>query len=71
MYALNEKNEYIVTLLEWYYDDLETIIELDKNSFIFCSLINISASLSGPACNELIIEKIDLRAITKEEIKKN
>jgi hypothetical protein len=70
MYALNEKNEYTVALLEWYYDDLETIIELDKNSFIFCSRININASLSGPACNELIIEKIDLRAITKEEIKK-
>ena len=70
MYALNEKNEYTVALLEWYYDDLETIIELDKNSFIFCSRINIKASLSGPPCNELIIEKIDLRAITKEEIKK-
>ena len=70
MYALNEKNEYTVALLEWYYDDLETIIELDKNSFIFCSRINIEASQSGPACNELIIEKIDLRAITKEEIKK-
>ena len=71
MYSLNEKNEYTVTLLEWYYDDLETIVELDKNSFIFCSRINIKASLSGPPCNELIIEKIDLRAITKEEIKKN
>ena len=54
MYSLNEKNEYIVTLLEWYYDDLETIIELDKNSFIFCSRININASLSGPARNKLV-----------------
>ena len=70
MYALNEKNEYTVALLEWYYDDLETIIELNKNSFIFCSRINIEASQSGPPCNELIIEKSDLSAITKEEIKK-
>ena len=53
-----------------YYEGLETIIELDKNSFIFCSRINHNLTYGGPAHNELIIGKIDLREITEEE-KKN
>ena len=35
IYSLNEKNEYILTLLEDYHKGLKTIIELDKNNFIF------------------------------------
>ena len=35
IYSLNEKNEYILTLLEDYHEGLKTIIELDKNNFIF------------------------------------
>ena len=67
MYSLNEKNEYSITLLEPYHEGLKTIIELDKNSFIFCTEIYCSDSLGGPAHNILIIDKIDLREITKEE----
>ena len=67
MYSLNEKNEYNVTLLEWYHEGLETIIELDKNSFIFCSRINYGDSLGDPAHNELIIDKINLREIRTKE----
>ena len=67
MYSLNEKNEYNVTLLEWYHEGLETIIELDNNSFIFCSRINYGDSLGDPAHNELIIDKINLREITPKE----
>ena len=67
MYSLNEKNEYKVILLEWYHEGLETIIELDKNSFIFCSRINYGDSLGGPANNELIIDKINLREIRTKE----
>ena len=69
IYSLNEKNEYSISLLESYYEGLETIIELDKNSFIFCSRINHNVSYGGPAHNELIIDKIDLREITEKEIK--
>ena len=67
MYSLNEKNEYNVTLLEWYHEGLETIIELDKNSFIFCSRINYGDSLGDPAHNKLIIDKINLREIRTKE----
>ena len=67
MYSLNEKNEYNVTLLEWYHEGLETIIELDKNSFIFCSRISYGDSLGDPAHNELIIDKINLREIRTKE----
>ena len=69
MYSLNEKNEYSITLLEWYHEGLKTIIELDKNSFIFCTEIYCGASLGGPAHNVLIIDKMDLREITEEERK--
>ena len=67
MYSLDERNEYNVTLLEWYHEGLETIIELDKNTFIFCSRKNYGDSLGGPAHNELIIDKINLREITPKE----
>ena len=69
IYSLNEKNEYSITLLERYHEGLKTIIELDKNSFIFCTEIYCSDSLGGPAHNILIIDKIDLREIIKEERK--
>ena len=67
MYSLNEKNEYSITLLEWYHEGLKTIIELDKNSFIFCTEISCGASMGGPAHNVLIIDKMDLREISKKE----
>ena len=67
MYSLNEKNEYSISLLEWYHEGLRTIIELDKNSFIFCTQIDCGDSLGGPAHNVLIIDKIDLREITQIE----
>ena len=70
MYSLNEKNEYSITLLEWYHEGLKTIHEINKNSFIFCSQIDCTASLAGPAHNILIIDKIYLREITQIE-KKN
>ena len=35
IYSLNAKNEYTITLLEDYIKVLKTIIELDKNNFIF------------------------------------
>ena len=70
MYSLNEKNEYSIALLEWYHEGLKTIHEINKNSFIFSSQIDCTASLAGPAHNILIIDKIDLREITQIE-KKN
>ena len=67
MYSLNEKNEYSISLLEWYHEGLKSIFELDKNSFLFYSQINCGDSLGGPAHNNLIIDKIVLREITKTE----
>jgi hypothetical protein len=69
IYSLNEKNEYAITLLEEYYDDLETIIELDKNNFIFLSQIDCGDSLGGPAHNILVIDKIMLKEISNSEKK--
>ena len=67
MYSLNEKNEYSISLLEWYHEGLRTIIELEKNSFIFCTQGDYGGSLDGLAHNVLIIDKIDLREITQIE----
>ena len=67
IYSLNEKNEYIITLLEVYNDGLKTIIELDKDNFLFLSEIECGASLGGPEHNVLVIDKIRLREITKSE----
>ena len=68
IYSLNEKNEYFISSLERYHEGLKTIHELDKNTFIFCSEISCGASLGGPAHNVLVIDKIHLREITKDEI---
>ena len=67
IYSLNEKNEYSITLLERYAEGPKKILELDKDTFIFCTEIYSGASLGGPAHNRLIIDKISLNQITKEE----
>ena len=54
IYSLNEKNEYIITLLEKFHDGLKTIIELDKNNFIFLSEIKCGDSLGGPTQKNLL-----------------
>ena len=67
IYALNEKKEYSIVLLESYHESIKTIHELDKNDFIFCSQINCGDSLGGPAHNILIIDKINIKEINKKE----
>ena len=67
IYSLNEKNEYIITLLEIFHDALKTIIELNKNNFIFLSEIERGASLGGPGYNILVIDKILLKEISNSE----
>ena len=67
IYSLNQKNEYTITLLEEYHDGLQTIIELDKNNFIFLSEIEVGASLGGPEHNILVIDKIRLKEISNSE----
>ena len=66
IYSLNEKNEYIITLLEDYNDELKTIIELDKNNFIFLSEMECIGN-AGPSLNILFIDKIGLKEISKSE----
>ena len=67
IYALNDKNEYTIVLLETYYQSIRTIYELDKDNFIFCTQIDCGASLGGPAHNILMIDKINLKEITNTE----
>ena len=66
IYSLNEKNEYIITLLEDYHDCLKTIIEFDKNNFIFLSEMECIGN-AGPSLNILFIDKIGLKEISKSE----
>ena len=37
IFALNNKNEYSLVLIEIYHDSIKKIYELDKDNFIFCS----------------------------------
>ena len=67
IYSLNEKKEYTVTLLEEYYDDLENIIELDKNNFIFLLRTEYGEEYDN---TQLLIEKISLKEISEEKKKK-
>jgi len=70
IYSLNEKNEYSIVLLESYSEGQKIILELDKDNFIFCTKIECGDSLGGPAHNILVIDKIYLKTITKEEKEK-
>ena len=70
IYSLNEKNEYSIVLLESYSEGQKIILELDKDTFIFCTKIECGDSLGGPAHNILVIDKIHLKKITKEEKEK-
>ena len=66
IYSLNEKNEYFISLLEEYYEDLKTIIELDNNSFIFCNEFYSSISNGGSDNTILIMDKIVLFEMTQK-----
>ena len=70
IYSINEKNEYSIVLLEPYSEGRKIIYELDKDTFIFCTTLECGDSLGSPAHTELIIDKINLREITKEEKEK-
>ena len=63
IYALNDKNEYSIVLLENFHECIQKIYELDKDNFIFCSKIDCDDSMSGPAHNILILERIQLKEI--------
>ena len=67
MYSLNEKNEYSIVLYETYYEELKMIHEINENNFIFCRIINCKKQFSCKSCDIIIIEKISLKEITKEE----
>ena len=68
MYSLNEKNEYSVVLLNKYPKDIKIIHEIDENNFIFCTYIHYNMSFGGMGHNELLVEKINIKEITKEDI---
>ena len=53
-------------MLEKYYEDLKTIIELDNNSFIFCNEFYSSISNGGSDNTILIMDKIVLFEMTQK-----
>ena len=68
IYALNENKEYSMILMDIHSDGLEQIYEIDEKNLIFCTLMHIDASLGGPDHDYLMIEKVKLRNITKDDI---
>ena len=70
IYSLNEKSQYSLVLLEPHLEGIEKIYEINENKFIFCTRKNYGASLGGPAHDYLLIEKIDIRNLNKEELNK-
>ena len=67
IFALNNKNEYSLVLIEIYHDSIKKIYELNKDNFIFCSQINCEASLGAIEHNILIIDRIQLKEISQNE----
>jgi hypothetical protein len=67
IFALNEKNEYSIVSLESYYNEIREIYELDKDKFIFCSEKDCRGSLGAPPFNIFILDKIEIKEITKSE----
>ena len=67
IYSLNAKNEYRVTLIEDYPEGLKTIIELDKNNFIFLSRIKSSPFKVPFTYIRISIDKISLKEISEKK----
>ena len=74
IYTLNEKNEYSIVSIIDYLDGIKYIHEITENKFIICtskSNRNRSYYSFGYSCsNEIFIQIIELKEITKEEINK-
>ena len=70
IFALNEKNEYSIILLEVYHESIRKIYELDKDTFIFCSDIYLCGPFGRPSYNKLILDKIKIKEISKTEKEK-
>ena len=72
IYSLNEKNEYSIFLLESHdeKDEYQKIIlnELDKNNFII--IAEIKRCFGIVSCYKIIINKINLKEMTKTEKEK-
>ena len=68
IYALNENKEYSMILMDVHSRGLQQIYEIDDKNLIFCTLIHIGASLGGPDHDYLMIEKVKLNNITKEDM---
>ena len=74
IYSLNEKNEYSIVSIIDYLDGIKNIYEISKNKFIICvskSYRNSSHySFSYSESNQIFIQMMELKEITKEEINK-
>ena len=72
IYSLNEKNEYSIVSIIDYLDGIKYIHEISENKFIICiskSYRNRSYySYSYSENNEIYIQMMELKEITKEEI---
>ena len=70
IYSLNEKNEYAIVSIIDYFDGIKYIHEISENKFIICISQSYRNgryySFSEP--NEIFIQMIELKEMTKEEI---
>ena len=71
IYSLNDKNEYYLDLLSTHSQGINTMNEINENTFIFCINNHCGASLGGPSHDRLKIEIIKLNKIKNNDLYMN
>ena len=74
IYSINEKNEYSIVSIADYLDGIKYIHEISENKFIICTSKTNRRGGGyfgfGYETNEIFIQTMELKEITKEEISK-
>ena len=68
IYSLNDNNKYSLILFEDHLEGIKYIYEIDYNNLIFCTENHVPEYMDERSYNLLLIEKIKLISITKEQI---
>ena len=66
IYSLNKSNQYSLVLMHAFNDPIKTIYEIDENKLILCKIKINDGICRRP--DQFIIEKIDIKNITNDEI---
>ena len=72
MYALNlaKNNSYFLILMDIHMEGIKEIFEINDRNMIFFIKDSYGASLGGPSHDYIMIEKVELKDFTNEDIKK-